>query len=317
MTQPPRLSHPAPLLFAVQHCIVPRRGINKNLGFVPLQCVWLLAEEITRVIFVGRMALLFFNDTHDKPLVTPHLIPGCSAYTDAQRLWRWSLSLGPTEDESLRFQALNLAHPSCQAPTGRPEPSATRKPHLAPESHRKSSPLRQLRRRLLMKCGGYWNDWDAPHALRWSGCQSNIEAAVTTVTQRRHASYPALKTTTGGFAQRCCQQKLSIFLRWVFYSTTGHLMILIRRGEQTPMRCFLLHSIVTLFALTVVSLHPRRSPVCKITQTCMQGFKLLPYHFFFLIFFFYVVVREARSKTWNHRGKTTDKYRKWLQVEAA
>lgn len=140
MTQPPRLSHPTLLLFAVQHCNVPRRGINKNLGFVPLQCVWLLAGEMLHhpSIFCKKNGTFFFNDTRDKSAhlckswVIPHLFPGCSAYTDTQRLWQWRLSDGPTEVESLRFQALNLAHPSCQAPTGRPEPSATRYPTSLP-----------------------------------------------------------------------------------------------------------------------------------------------------------------------------------------
>lgn len=69
-----------------------------------------------------------------------------------------------------------------------------------------------------------------------------LKVAVTTVTQRRHASYPAMKTMTGGTAQKRHQQKLLIFWRWDLYFTTGHLMILIRRAEQTLVRCFLLHS---------------------------------------------------------------------------
>lgn len=49
----------------------------------------------------------------------------------------------------------NLAHPSCQDPTGRPEPSATRYPTSLQGVAANQVPLGRLGRRLLMKCGGF------------------------------------------------------------------------------------------------------------------------------------------------------------------
>lgn len=116
MTQPPWLSHPALLLFAVQHCNVPRRGINKNLGFVPLQCVLIISRRDAaspECFFVRRMAL-FFLMTHviNRPisvnpesfLISSLVVPPTLMHSDCGDA-DWTGSDGPTEVESLRFQA--------------------------------------------------------------------------------------------------------------------------------------------------------------------------------------------------------------------